>query len=270
MSDDIFANLPRKAQELGPPVAHYRDRPGSSLVRTTLRALVRLAIGTAVVWLGVSDFVRRGDDAGAGSVALLALGLVVGLMCCVSAVGLVALTLSRRRTGGARGVVHCPRGLVCVLPDKCVVAPWDEIDGIWERGRRFRTRGGAEVTLPESLEGLPTLVELLFRETFQRLAVCASAVILGGRAVEFGPIKVTRDEIAVGDKRLAWADVGGVVVAWGRLRALRKGERLPALEVPFAEVVNPHALLALVERLRERGFGSIVIGPRAPEEYPPV
>jgi hypothetical protein len=262
MSGDIFANLPRAAQELGPPVAHYRDRPGLSLSRTALGVVVRLVIGTTVVWLGVRDFARRGDDAGAGTVALLVLGIFVGLVCWFSAVGRVALVLSRRRGGGARGVVHCERGLVCVLPgNKCVVAPWDEIDWIWDNGRRFRTRGGAEVVLPESLEGVLTLVDLLYHETFQRLSVCASAVLLGGRAVEFGPVTLTRDEIAAGGRRVPWAKVSGVAVAWGRLRVLRKGERQPALEVPLAEVRNLHALLALVERLRERGFGSIVIGP---------
>jgi hypothetical protein len=28
MSDDISASLPRKAQNLGPPVAYYRNRSG--------------------------------------------------------------------------------------------------------------------------------------------------------------------------------------------------------------------------------------------------
>jgi hypothetical protein len=55
--------------------------------------------------------------------------------------------------------------------------------------------------------------------------------------------------------------VAGLVAAWGRLRVLRRGERLPALDVPLTDVPNVHALWALMERLREGGFGSIIIGP---------
>ena len=44
MSDDIFANLPPKAEKLGAPVAHYRDRP--TLART--QAIVGAAIGAAI------------------------------------------------------------------------------------------------------------------------------------------------------------------------------------------------------------------------------
>jgi hypothetical protein len=267
MSDNIFTRLPPRAAELGPAVAHYRDRPGASLFRTALGVLTRLALGLAAVWLGVSHFAARDEDAGAGPVAFLILGMVVGTICCVSAVGLVALTLARRRGGNTRGVIHCPGGLVCVLPDKCVVAPWDEIDTIWDGGRRFRVRGGAEVTLPDTFEGLATLAELVYRETFQRLSICASAMILGGRSVEFGPITLTRDEIAVGDRRVAWPDVAAMLPAWGRLRVLRKGQRLPALDVPLAEVPHQHALWALAERLREGGFGSIVIGPQPSPEW---
>jgi len=103
------------------------------------------------------------------------------------------------RNGNVRGVVSCPGGLVCVQADKSVVVPWDEIDSVWDAGRRFRTRGGAEITLPDTLDGVQVLAKALFRETFQRLTICASAVLLGGRSVEFGPIKVTREAIAVGD-----------------------------------------------------------------------
>ncbi|SRR5579885_1366887 len=266
MSDDIFAKLPPRAEDLGTPLARYRDRPGYSLFQTTFRVLTRAALGTAAVWLAVHNFAVQGEDAGAGAVALLILGFAVGMVCYLSATGLVVLALARRRGGNARGVAHCPGGLVCVLSDRCVVVPWDEIDSIWDGGRRFRVRGGPEVTLPHTLEGVQDLAESLYRGTFQRLTICSSAVILGGRPVEFGPVKVTRDEIAVGDRRVAWPDVAGILPAWGRLRVLRKGQRLPALDVPLTEVPNLHALLALAERLCERGFGSIVIGPKPSSE----
>ena len=133
-------------------------------------------------------------------------------------------------------------------PTSAVVVPWDEIDWIWDRGRRFRTRGGAEVTLPESLEGLPTLIELLFRETFQRLR-SATPSSSAAAPVEFGPVTLTRGEITAGERRVPWAEVGGVVVAWGRFR-VPQGERVPVLEVPLAEGVQPaRAAAALVERL---------------------
>src|SRR5207253_5482394 len=106
----------------------------------------------------------------------------------------------RRRAGTVLEVVRCPRGLVCVQPGQAVVAPWDDIDWVWDGGRRFRVRNGPEVRLPETLEGGEALAELLYRETFQRLTICASAMLLGGRPVEFGPITLTRDEIAVGDR----------------------------------------------------------------------
>src|SRR5437016_1141191 len=119
MTDDVFANLPEKAAELGTPLAYCRDRPGYSLFRTALNALVRAALGLAVVWLGVSNFAHRGDDAGAGPVVLMVLAFVVGLVCYLSAAGLLAVALVRRHGGNVRGVVHCPGGLVCVLADRC-------------------------------------------------------------------------------------------------------------------------------------------------------
>jgi hypothetical protein len=268
MSDDVFANLPRQAEALGAPVAHYRNRPGLFLLNVAARALIRVVAGAAFVGMALRPLADPDRDRGVGSTLLLALSFAVGVVCLLSAVRVVWSGL-RRRGAGARGVAHCPGGLVCVLPERTVVAPWDEIDQIWDGGRRFRTRGGAEVVLPPSLEGWPLLAELVFRETIQRLAVCASAAILGGRAVEFGPITVTRDAIAARGRRVAWADVGDVVVAWGRFRVTRKGERLAALDVPLAEVPNPRALWALVERLREGGFGQIVIGPGAAEPPDP-
>lgn len=262
MSDDIFTNLPRKAEALGPPLARYRDRPGLFLLTVVVRVLVRVVAGAAFVGMALRPLADPDRELGAGSVLLFSVSFAVGVACLISAVRVV-WRARRLRGGGVLGVAYCPGGLVCVRRDGAVVAPWDEIDWVWDGGRRFRTRGGAEVVLPASLEGWPVLAELVFRETFQRLAVCASAAILGGRAVEFGPIRVTRDEIAAGGKRVAWADVGDVVLAWGRLRVIRRGERLPALDVRLAEVPNPHALWALIERLREGGFGKIVIGPGA-------
>jgi hypothetical protein len=265
MPEDIFADLPPKAQDLGPPLALYRNRPGLGLAVWLSLILVRLVVGAAVVGLGLRAYCDPAGNPGTLPFVLLALSLVVGWWCVVSA---VRLALRGRAQGNVRGVAHCPRGLVCVLRDRVIVAPWDEIDWVWDGGLRFRTRGGAEVMLPESLEGVGVLTGLVFRETFQRLAICASAVILGGGTVEFGPVKVTRTEIAVEDRRLAWADVGTVAAGWPRLRVFRKGERRPTLDVPIRVIPNLHALLALIDRLREGGFGSIVIGPGASEPPP--
>jgi hypothetical protein len=260
MADDIFANLPRRAQDLGPPVARYRNRPGLGLLVTLSLAAVRLVVGVAIIGLGLRAYGDPAGNAGPLAVALLLLALVVGGWCLV---GAVRLAWHGRGQGNVRGVAHCPGGLVCVLRDRVVIAPWDEIDWVWDGGLRFRTRGGAEIRLPESLEGVYALAELVLSETFQRLAICASAVVLGGGTVEFGPVKVTRGEIAMGDDQVPWAEVGEVSVRWPRLRVYRKGERRPALEVPIRQVANLHALLALVDRLREGGLGSIVIGPGA-------
>jgi hypothetical protein len=260
MSDELFANLPRKAAELGTPLAHYRNRPALSLFVTLVRFCTRLIFAVVFIGLGLRAYGDPADNPGLGSVALLILGLLAGFLCLLSAAFLVR---RGRRDGNVRGVVSCPGGLVCVLPDKSLVVPWDEIESIWDAGRRFRVRGGAEVILPDTLEGVPTLAEAFYRETFQRMTICGSAVILGGRAVEFGPIKLTRDAIAAGDKEVAWSEVGRIVLAWGRLRVFRNEETQPALDVPLREVPNVHALWALIERLREGGFGSIVIGPGA-------
>jgi hypothetical protein len=260
MSDDIFANLPRKALDLGPPVALYRNRPARGLLIRAVLALVRLVVGAAVIALGLRAYGDPAGNPGALGAVLLVLSLLVGCWLVASALRIV---WHGRRQGNVRGVAHCPGGLVCVLRDGVVVAPWDEIDWVWDGGLRFRTRGGAEVILPESLEGVLVLAELLFSETFQRLAICTSAVILGGGTAEFGPIKVSRGEIAVGADRLAWPDVGRVQVGWPRFRVFRTGERRPTLDMPMGQIPNPHALLALVEQLREGAFGSIVIGPGA-------
>ena len=67
----------------------------------------------------------------------LFLSLFAGSVCLVSAARIVWRS---RRGGNARGVVQCPGGLVCVLPDRVVVAPWDEVESIWDGGRRFRIR----------------------------------------------------------------------------------------------------------------------------------
>jgi hypothetical protein len=270
MTDDIFANLPRQAERLGAPVAYYRDRPGLARLLTVLRPALRLVFGLLILALGVAVYGDLADDPGIVRTALLVLSLLVGASCLVSAARLA--WAGRRggplRGGNVRGVALCPGGLVCVLPDRSFVASWDDIESIWDGGRRFRSRG-VEVVLPDSLEGLGTVAESLYRETFQRMSICASAVLLGGRPVEFGPVMLTREEIVVGDRSVAWPELGRVVAVWGRLRIFRDEERAPALDVALAEIPNVHALWAVMERLREGGFGSIVIGPGASEPPEP-
>jgi hypothetical protein len=268
MSDDIFANLPPKAEQLGEPLGQYRNRPGPFLVWSVAGVVLRAGCGAIFVWLALRPPEDPDEAAGVGAL-LLRVGLfVLGMFWLALA---VRRARRARRGGNVRGVAAYRGGLVCVLDRGPVVAPWDDIDQVFDNGRRFRVRGGAEVTLPSSLEGWPTVAHLVLHQTFQRLIICASAMILGGRTVEFGPVHVNRDEITVGDRRVAWADVADVFAAWGRLRVLRESERVPALDVPLAEVPNLHAFAALVERLREGGFGSIVIGQNssdAPESDP--
>jgi len=261
MPDDIFVNLPQKAQDLGPPRTYHRARPIRARVLLIARIATRIVLGALFIGLGIAVYLAPDENAVTGTVVLL-LALLCGTMSLVAAARVVWRS---RRQGTVRGVAVCPGGLICVLHDRVVTAPWDEIASIWDGGRRFRTRGGIEVTMPDSLDDWPAVADVLFQETIQRLAVCASAVILGGGTMEFGPVTVTRDAIAAGPRRVAWADVGNVLVAGGRLIVVRAGERLPTLMIPLAEVPNPHALLALVDRLREGGFGSIIIGPGAAE-----
>ncbi len=263
MADDVFDNLPDKAKDLGTPLAYCRDRPQYSLVRLLFRIVVRMAVGMAVQWLAVSNYARREAD-GAGPLTLLVLGCGVGLFCYLSAAGQVVL-LARRRGGNVRGVVHCPGGLVCVQGERRLVVPWDGVESVWDGGLRFHTYDGNEIILPTSLENVFAVAEALYRETFQRLTICTSAMLLGGRTIAFGPVKVTRDDVAVGERRVPWAEVSRVAASRGRLLIFRGGEQLPALDVPIAEVPNVHALWAVMERLRERGFGSIMIGPGASE-----
>jgi hypothetical protein len=266
MTDDLFANLPPRAKELGTPLAYCRDRPALARTNRFVRAAVRLAIGAAFIVLGLRAYGDPADHPGIGLTALLLLSLFAGSVCLVSA---ARTLLARQRGGNVRGVVRCPGGLVCVLADRCLVVPWDEVESVWDGGLRFRTHAGAEVTLPTTLENIFVIAEDLFRETFQRMSICSSAMLLGGRPVEFGPVRLTREEIAVGDRRVPWSEVSRVAAAWGRLRIFRGAERRPALDVPLAEVPNVHALWAVMERLRERGFGSIIIGPEASEPHEP-
>jgi hypothetical protein len=261
MPDDIFADLPPKARDLGPPVGRYRNRRDRSALVLAVLAGMGLVLAAMVATLGPRAVGGPGQPSEALDVAVLVLALV-GLVWCVLGVVRVARAA---RSANVRGIAHCPGGLVCVLRRGALVVPWDEIDSVWDGGLRFRTRGGVEVVVPPSLEGLPVLTELVYRETFQRMAVCASAVILGGGTMQFGPIRATRTDVAAGRHGVAWADVGEVVAAWPRLAVFRKGERVPALNVPMRAVPNVHAFLALAERLREGGFGSITIGPAAAE-----
>lgn len=266
MTDDLFANLPPKANELGTPRTYCRDRPALARTNRFLRAAVRLALGAALILLGYRVYGNPADHPGLGRTALLLLSLFAGSVSLVSA---VRSLLARRRGGNVRGVIRCPGGLVCVLTDRCLVVPWDAIESVWDGGLRFRTHAGDDVSLPTSLEHIFVIAEDLFRETFQRMSICASAMLFGGRPVGFGLIRLTREEVAVGDQRVPWGEVRRVALAWGRLRIYRDGKRRPALDVPLAEVPNVHALWAVMERLREGGFGSIIIGPGTSEPEEP-
>jgi hypothetical protein len=266
MTDDVFANLPPKAKELGTPLAYCRDRPALARTHRFVRAAVRLVIGLAFIGLGLRAYGDPADDPGIGLTAVLLLSLFAGSISLVSA---ARMLWARQHGGNVRGVVRCPGGLVCVLADRCLVVPWDDVESVWDGGLRFRTHGGADVTLPTSLENVFVLAEDLYRETFQRMSICTSAMLLGGRPVEFGPVRLTREEVAVGERSVPWTEVSRVAAVWGRLRVYRGNERRPALDVPLAEVPNVHALWAVMERLRERGFGSIIIGPGASEPQEP-
>lgn len=161
-------------------------------------------------------------------------------------------------------------GVVCGRRGRERVFAWDEVDAFAESrsvyedtltglksgvGHTYslRRRDGEVVTLDNEVAGVAELGAIMRRETGARLVPRAAEIVRGGGSVRCGEFVLTREGLAHKSKTLAWAEVGGVEFADGRLNVTDRAGRKWAGEL-HGFVPNAHVLAALIEGRKDFGF----------------
>ncbi|HTJ41452.1 MAG TPA: DUF6585 family protein [Kofleriaceae bacterium] len=92
---------------------------------------------------------------------------------------------------------------------------------------------------------LPAYEQIRARVEPRLLAVARGELARAG-AVEFGPVRVRADEIAIKNKSVPMGELERIDVSALQIAFRRRGKRLPAATVPTSKVPNLHVLLDLV------------------------
>jgi len=116
-----------------------------------------------------------------------------------------------------------------------------------------RRRDGESLKMDNEVGGVRELGERLREETLKRLLPRAAESVARGEAAHFGKYTLTREAVAHGERRLAWADVGRVDAAGGMVVVVDRDGREWAGEL-YGFVPNAHVLLALAQRLKFKNF----------------
>jgi hypothetical protein len=175
-------------------------------------------------------------------------------------------------------VLLFPTGLLHLRPGVIESFPWDEItlvtikagagtavvvkDGegailsawiavpttvvqVWNSWVRVTRGDGLSAKITTVLAGFPDLTREVQAETFARLWPRCRDALEAGESVQIGPLSVTRNELRMGKKTIAWKDVKKITPSQKLLSIERKGGWVPWLAVPLERVPNPHLLFAV-------------------------
>ncbi len=113
------------------------------------------------------------------------------------------------------------------------------------------TRDGERVKIG-GLEGMGSLGRVIQEEITKRLLPQALDAYQAGDEVRFGPqLRLSQRGVAVGAKRLDWADIATVNLdQHNHVMILKKGQRLPWKQLGSDKVANPTVLKGILGRLQ--------------------
>ena len=244
MSEAVFRKLPPEALALGTPLAFFRNQPYRRMRRSTANFLFCLLLGLFLLAMGgVFCFWavdRQRDDMFQGAAVIFAIG--VGVLALAGYILWPALQVAH-----VRGVVTFPNGLALLCDREVSVVAWEQVDETFQNGRGLKTREGKLLELPDSLDGVDVLGDLVLRETFDRLTRRFLIAIAAGQTVKFHWVGISRDGIQIRDFFLGWGDLGNAEMRQGHLLLSRVGSSQPFVNIPLAPIPNYHVLWGLIE-----------------------
>jgi hypothetical protein len=228
--------------ELGAVVHVYTSKAGAMT-----GGIIGTVIGGAMGILTVALLILGPAPAALGPAIVAAIMLPLGLW--------TFLSLGR----APRIVVTYSRGFAAVAGSQRRVWRWEDVASIVTdvrliTGKRasyhahryvvWNGAGESMQLLGERLEELSGLVRKIKDKTFDRLLPGAQKEWDAGTTLRFGAVSASRDAIEAGGHRLAWSEVGNVVVKNGRLIVTPKQGR--PIKVRASRIPNIEMLGSLI------------------------
>lgn len=112
---------------------------------------------------------------------------------------------------------------------------------------------GEPLEFNEDLNGLRELREQVERHTLKHLLPAALEKLRAGKSIECGVLTVSREGLHHDKTIVPWNTYQEAEAAKGKLTVLAKTARKPVIRVSINDVPNYHLLLALADKLSNRG-----------------
>jgi len=149
------------------------------------------------------------------------------------------------------------------LVQKCKL-PWGDIEGIRTSSERYGLPGimlGKRTTIwvvpkqgkifrfPSALGGLETFVNMIKSQIYQGLLERYRETLQGGQPLDFGPLKLTPQEIVMSRAKIPWDQVRGVSLEQGRL-IIRSGvEGSTKMKISAKKILNVDLVVQLIQKM---------------------
>lgn len=248
-------------QQLGAPQAGY--------IITALRkgwrwtnAIFLLTLLFFLLWIGAIFFMTTtGNFLLVGSSFLLFMAPMA-----VAYILMIAGLILMRSTRRTCTLYPCDGGLILRQSSKKFrVIRWEEIEVIQQTASRFLSVGNLKSVLYtlrchdgdpltfSSQSRFASKLAPVFEDHFTRRRLPFQlADYQEGQTLHFGPVRIDRNGVAVGEKMLPWEQVADISLLKGRRLVIYKtGERQEVwLSLPAFKIANLSILLALFKRIR--------------------
>lgn len=136
---------------------------------------------------------------------------------------------------------------------------WSEIESVQVAGVRYRVIWGSRsilkirtsddrsIRLTDTLAGLNQLTATVKRNVYPRLLSQYTRYLKDGQPVPFGPLVISPEGVARGQRKLTWPEVSGAELLDGRITITPSKDRGGPLRVDARKVPNPEICLQLVQ-----------------------
>lgn len=247
--------------ELGKPVIEHRARRNQRTANLFL-ATAGLGIGGTFLAIGITRWNFALSNYGpavvwrwsGGWVALGALLLVLGAFG-----GVWLLRWHRLAVVVHDGGLHIRRG------SRSRELPWSEIESVQVAGERYRSIWGSRsilkirtsddrlIRLTDTLAGLNQLAATVKRNVYPRLLTEYTRYLKDGQPVPFGPLVISAEGVARGQRKLSWPEVSAAELRDGRITITPTTDHGGKLRVDARQVPNPEICLQLVQHYASGG-----------------
>jgi hypothetical protein len=113
----------------------------------------------------------------------------------------------------------------------------------------IQRQDGKQITLDQDIDSIQELAETIQGNAVQHLLPRAAKALNSGKAVGFGPVRLTENGIDNGKDLLAWDEIEGVKLEHGILSIRKKGLQKDWFSRPIAEMPNARVFLGVVDQL---------------------